>query len=162
MTVRKLSLLQIVSLLLFFAVLIFSVVLFIVHNPGVRRVFIFESFDDDRLYLESRDIPSFRREHGVSPYKQYIEELISGTVTDRYRPLFNSSTRLESCIFHDGRLYVNLSEEALLATGSSSSTEVACELLKKNIHTNFSSVRKVYVFINGLPVYKGFVSELSD
>ncbi len=163
MAFKKITLSQIFSFLLLLAVLVVSLVFFILNNSGVRRVFLFESFNDDRVYIESRTMPRSKvyaeidEDGNVSEdlvYRQYVEELISGTVTDRYRPLFSPATHVLSCMLRDGKLYVNLSEDALLATASSSSTEKACELLQKNILTNFTSVRKVYVFINGLPVYQ--------
>ncbi|MCQ2982122.1 MAG: GerMN domain-containing protein [Treponemataceae bacterium] len=155
MSSRKKFLPAIISCFLFLLVLAVSIVLFICSKPGVRRVFIFESFDDNREYMESRTVPSYRKEDNVSVYTQYIQELLGGAVTDRYRPLFDTATRVTACMFRDGALYVDLSEEALLATATSSTTEKACEMLKKNILINFSSVRKVYVFINGYPVYEG-------
>jgi len=156
MSFKKLSLPAVCIFSLLLVSLIVSLVFFIVGKPGVRRVFIFESFDDDREYIENRMLPTYGKDDGVKVYEQYVRELLAGTVTDRYRPLFDTATTLNACMFRDGTLYVDLSEEALLATASSSTTEKACELLKKNILINFSSVRKVYVFINGYPVYEGF------
>lgn len=141
MTVERFLLVTVATLF------IVSLVLALIFSPGIKKVFIYESMDSDMLYFETRHIPPQTVQGDIA---YFVEELLLGPISDRYRPLFAKGTRVLSCfIGTDEVLYINLSEEALLQQGESSSTAVAYDLLKKNVLKNFNDVDNIEVFIIG-------------
>lgn len=133
------------------AALIVSLVSISDRKADNRFVFLFESLDDEELHIEVRYINTVPEEDDVNCF---VNEILLGPVTNRYRPLFARGTTVRSCFMRDGILYIDLSEEALLAAGSSSETERACNLLKESISLNFRQVDDIKLFISGIEAYK--------
>ncbi len=134
-------------LLLGAAILIISLALYIVFYPGQRAVLLFESMDDSKLYSEHRYIP---RGTAQGDLHYFVDELLLGPTSDRYKPLFAHGTKALSCFLNDENiLYIHLNENALFSGNSSSDTVFACELLKINVLKNYKYVDNIRVFIMG-------------
>ena len=131
-------------------VFIFSLVFYLIQTNSNRRIFLFESLDDDKVHIEIRYLPKIEKEKQI---QQYIDELLLGPLHDRYRPLFSRNTKILSCFQRDNVLYLDLSEEAILQSGISSETIKAVELLEKNIKKNFHNINEVILFMMGVEVY---------
>ncbi len=128
-------------------VLVLSLTLFIVFFPGSRASFIFESMDSDTLYTEIRFIPRNTAQGNIG---YFVDELLLGPHSNRYKPLFANGTRALSCFLNEeNTLYINLNEKALLVDNESTDTLFACELLKKNVLKNYKHVDTIKVFIMG-------------
>ncbi len=128
-------------------VVLFSLLFFIVFYPGKRAAFIFESMDSDYLYIEHRYIP---RDSAQGDISYFVDELLLGPISNRYKPLFVNGTRAVSCFLaEDKTLYIDLNEKALLPGKTTSDTIYACELLKKNVLKNHKYVDTIKVFIMG-------------
>ncbi len=128
-------------------VFIVSLTLYFVFSPGSRATFIFESMDNDVLYLEHRYIPRNTAQESIS---YFVDELLLGPISNRYKPLFANGTRALSCFVNeDNVLYINLNEKAIFQEDESSETLFACELLKKNVLKNYKYVDNIKVFIMG-------------
>ncbi|GHV82205.1 hypothetical protein AGMMS49991_07630 [Spirochaetia bacterium] len=78
----------------------------------VRRTFVFYSLDDGAVAIEERMLPrSSSREAGIM---QYIEEILLGSAAPDSAPLFPPETRINSLLYRDGVVYLDLSESAAL------------------------------------------------
>ena len=133
-----------------FLILLTSLIFYFVELKSYRKVFIFQCIDDDKTHFEVRYLPKVDKEQQI---KQYIDDLLLGPINDRYRPLFPAGTKINSCFVRDKKLYIDLSEEALLQEGISSETKIAVELLKLNITKNFNGIDDVILFMMGQEVY---------
>jgi hypothetical protein len=120
-------------------------------RPGDRRVFSFLSYDDDKMHTEVRFLPEESVQGSV---RLYVDELLLGPQTNRYRILFTQGTRVLSCIQNGSTLYLDLSEEALFNVEPAPPVRTAVEILEKSIKRNFSSIKTVEIFINGKKAYE--------
>ena len=143
---KKLIILASILFLIFLTSLIF----YLVELKSNKMIFIFQSLDDDKTHFEIRYLPQVEKEQRI---KQYIDDLLLGPITDRYRPLFADGTKINSCYVRDKILYIDLSEEAVLQKGISSDTKTAVELLKLNITKNFNGINDVILSMMGQEVY---------
>jgi hypothetical protein len=128
-----------------------AVLLFLDSRPGDRRVFSFLSYDDDKIHTEVRFLPTESVQGSV---RLYVDEILLGPLTNRYRLLFTQGTRVLSCIQSGSTLYLDLSEEALFNIDPAPPVQDAVEILEKSIKQNFSSISTVEIFINGKKVYE--------
>ncbi len=137
---QKIALIAIIALFI-------SILFYILGSPGKKATFLFESMDSNSLYAEYRYIPSDSVQGDI---QYFVDELLLGPLSNRYKPLFALGTRTLSCFLsEDSTLYINLNEKALFASNSSSETINACELLKKNVLKNYKYVDTIKVFIMG-------------
>ncbi|MCK9168905.1 MAG: GerMN domain-containing protein [Treponema sp.] len=112
----------------------------------------FESLDNGKVCMESRYLPLKTVQGRVN---MYVDELLLGPETDRFRPLFSAGTRTVSCFKRGGTLYVELSDTLLTEAGEASAIKTGIELFRKNILHNFENIHTVEVFVGGRPVYEG-------
>ena len=117
----------------FCGALIFSAVRFAFSGPLYRSVMYFPSFDTASLCTEVRKLPSV---HGKERVSVFVDELLLGPMTYRYKNLFPQGTRAEFCFVKDKVLYVGLNETALSLHGEVVPPKEGVELLKKNILRN--------------------------
>lgn len=135
-------------------VFLFSLVCWMASKPGKRYTFEFESVDSEEIMVESRMLPSKKWREAVT---LYVDELILGPETERFRPLFSLGTKETFCFVRNHVLYVNLSAEALNQTGRVSKILVGTELFKKNVLKNFSKIKSVEMYIDN----KGILEEVN-
>jgi hypothetical protein len=107
--------------------------------------------DSKSLYTEEHWI---KKSTPLKPEQLIIEELIFGPETDRYKPLFQYGTKILFCYKDSHTIMLNLSENAAMQKGSSSTTEEAWKLMQRNIKRLVKGVKNVTFFIAGHQVTK--------
>jgi hypothetical protein len=115
-----------------------------------RTVMYFSSFGEDDVCAEVRYLPN---DPEVDRYALYVDELVLGPMTNRYKKLFAAGTKVEFCSVEKGVCYVGLSREALFPTKETSDIQTGIELLKVNIVKRFTEISTVLVYIDGRSVY---------
>jgi Sporulation and spore germination. len=133
------------------AIFCISCIVWLVHFPGIRRVYMFESSDNGKICMESRFLPLRPVQGRVN---MYVDELLLGPETSRYRPLFSPGTKALSCFRRGGTLYVDLSDTLLTESGGASEIKKGIKLFRKNILHNFENIRTVEVFVGGRLAYE--------
>ena len=83
------KLIILISILSF--VFITSLIFYFVDVKSTRKVFIFQSLDDNSIHFEVRYLPKVEKSQRI---EQYINGLLLGPINDRYRPLFPDDTKL--------------------------------------------------------------------
>lgn len=132
---------------LFFVI---SIGVWLISMPGARYKFYYESAVTGRLSVEHRNLPLKRYPDNVL---QYVNELVSGPRTERFKNLFSSETHIISSFVRDGVLYINLSADVLDRAGSCSEIKTGIELFKKNILSNFGKINSVEMYIGNRSIY---------
>jgi hypothetical protein len=117
----------------------------------VRRTFVFYAIDSGLVTVEDRMLKrSPSREQDV---RRYVEEVLLGSVSPDSAPLFPRETRLESLMYRDGVVYVNLSAAAALPPPEGGEVFRNMLTLHTGIRRNFFFVKDVRLFIEGKVVY---------
>lgn len=116
-----------------------------------RAVMYFTSFGTDDVCTEVRYFPKNPIQGEVA---FFVDELLLGPMTNRYKPLFARGTRAEFCTLEGDTLYVGLSGDALSVSKESADIETGIKLLKVNIVKKFTKINTVLVYIGGKSVYK--------
>ncbi|MBQ9630866.1 MAG: GerMN domain-containing protein [Treponema sp.] len=136
---------------------IISLVTWLIFFPGVRHTFMFQSFDDDSLRMEVRYLP---RNPVQGRLSLFVDELLLGPETERFRPLFTRGTRAESCFLRDGTLYVTLSTDLLTEGNGALPLKKGFSLFKKNILHNFRNIKQIDIFVDGKLIYEELSAEV--
>lgn len=148
---KKQRILSLVSAGVFIAALAVSSVHVCVSSRGTkRRVLYFHTFDSPSLVTEVRRMGAGAPQGNEAAF---VDELLLGPSTYRYKRLFPEGTERDFCFARGGVLYVGLSVRALEAGHDTDGVKEGVSLLKKNIRRNFSGIKKVEVFIDGRPAY---------
>ncbi len=150
MIYRKSYILQTLILSVLTVSLSVSLILYNRSQRGERRIFYFPSYDSTCLCSEIRYVAK----HPVQGDEAaFVEDLLLGPVTNRYKRIFQSGVRAEYCFVKDGTMYVGLSKEALFPVDEVS-VEKGVELLRLNIVKNFTYLNKIEVAIDGHSVFE--------
>ncbi len=145
----------VIAFIIIAILLTISLVMYNIKTDGQRRIFYFESLDTSGLFSEVRYLQSFSKDQSLEKdISQFINEILLGPITHRYKAVFASGTKLNSCFLRDGILYVDISAEALFPSEIESSVMTGVQIFEKNILKNFSEVNNVELFINGKAVYE--------
>lgn len=128
---------------------IISLAAFFIHSNKVRRICFFRSFDSDRVCTETRYFPKMERNEAVTAF---VEELLLGPFTNRYKAIYSRGTKLEFCFAKEKVLYVGLSAEALRTDNEITDIRGNADLIRKNIVKNFTNFNKICIFIDGVEV----------
>jgi hypothetical protein len=128
-----------------------SILSWAVHFPGIRRVFMFQSSDNGKVCMETRYLPLRPVQGGLN---MYVDELLLGPETSRFRPLFSPETKKIFCFRRGSVLYVDLSDTLLTESGGSSGIKKGIGLFRKNILHNFENIHTVEVFVDGRLAYE--------
>ena len=139
--------------LFFLGVFVFSVIQYKLSNRGIRRIFYFSSLDSVDIYNEVRYEPFEIAENSTEQIKYFVDELLLGAVSSRFRPLFSLGTKVLFCQLDGDVLYVNLSEEALLEKGIALPIKDGARFFRMNILKNFENINTVVMFIGGKQVF---------
>lgn len=126
-----------------------SLASFFLHSNKVRRLCLFMSYDSDRLCSEVRYFPRMDRNEAVTAF---VEDLLLGPFTNRYKSIYSKGTKLEFCFSKGKTLYLGLSAEALKTDEEVTDIRRSAELVRKNIVKNFTSFNKICIFIDGAEV----------
>ena len=131
---------------LFLGACLFSAVLYAKNSSTERTLFYFRSFDRDDLCTEMRYLP---RNPVQGEVRLFVDELLLGPMTNRYKSIFVPGTQAEFCIVEGDTLYLGLSREALQVDAEMESIRDSVALLKRNIVKRFTKINTVLVYIDG-------------
>jgi hypothetical protein len=138
-------------------IIVILVALLEFYNLGLaRRTFVFYTISDGVLVVEDRMLKHSRAE-GMSSREvditRYVEETLLGPVSPDLMPLFPRGTRLNSLLYRDGVVFVNLTETAALPPIEGGRTLENFLTFYDSIVRNFSYVKDVRFFIEGNAVF---------
>lgn len=140
-----------IALFVIAAVLVFSLGAWILSRPGKKYNFRFESVDTGKVSVENRFLP---RKGYPENVLQYVDELVLGPQTERFRMLFSPGTYIISSFVRDNVLYVNLSADVLDRAGSCSEIKTGVELFKANVLNTFSKINSVEMYIDNKSIFE--------
>jgi hypothetical protein len=112
-----------------------------------RATFIFYTIDRGYCLVEERMLPLPRDQEKKIAF--YVEEALLGPVSQNTMSLFSRDTRLESLLFRDGVVYLNLSETAAFPVEGGGDCFRSLSVLNKGIRRNFNFIKEVKFFIAG-------------
>jgi spore germination protein GerM len=84
---------------------------------------------------------------------RYTEETLLGPVAPDLLPLFPRETRLKSLLFRNGVVYADFSQDAVLPPVEGGMVFNNFRTLHAGILRNFSNVKEVRFFIEGIAIY---------
>jgi hypothetical protein len=151
MTMNSLSARRKISLIIVSACFCISMLFWGISYKGKRYVLLFRSSESKDLCLESRYIRTYKGQSSVSAF---VDELLLGPETERYRPLFSPGTRASFCFVRDRVLYVNLTGHLLSETGGSCTIKDGMNIFKSNIKKNFKNIKKIEMFADRKSMYE--------
>lgn len=134
----------------FFGSLIVSGAAFYFYKYHCRQIFYFESYDSSRICTETR---YSEKKSGDEEIKAFVDDLLLGPMTNRFKFLFSPGTRTEFCFSNGKELYVGLSKQALFVNSETFNMKQNVSLLRKNIVKNFTNINKIYIYIDGKSVF---------
>jgi hypothetical protein len=113
---------------------------------------VFYAIDNGFVTVEDRMLKrSPSRERNI---RRYVEEALLGAVSPDSAPLFPRETRLESLLYRDGVVYVDLSAAAALPPLEGGEVFRNMRTLYAGIRRNFFFVKDVRLFIEGKIAYE--------
>lgn len=133
-----------------FGSLIVSGAAFYFYKYHCRQIFYFESYDSSRICTETR---YSEKKDGDEEIRAFVDDLLLGPMTNRFKFLFSPGTRTEFCFSNGKELYVGLSKQALFVDSETFNMRKNVSLLRKNIVKNFTTINKIYIYIDGKPVF---------
>lgn len=104
------------------------------------------------LAKEMRYIPKTEKRENL--LSSFINELLLGPIDPDYLPIYSSQTKLEDAFIRNKIAYINISKEACFPATDIVSSNDAYRCLKKNVFTNFRNVDKIYIYIDGVELYR--------
>lgn len=131
-------------------VFIVSLCFYLFNFRGFRYSFRYNIAGSQKLVYENRNVPDVE---GSSKLTLYVEELLSGPVSQRAQPFFPLGTRVIFCFLREGTMFLNLSEQAIMNFSPDVNLQNSYELLQMNVKANFPSVKKIELFIDGKSVF---------
>jgi len=135
----------------FFFLFLLSLCLYL-FLPGklVRTVFVFPDEISKKLSPEVRSLPfTWDQEHNV---ELAVREILLGPARHNHLRLFSRQAGLKSVLVRNGKIYIDLSEEAFLPDPDVIySPAVALEVLKATLMDNFAGVSQVMISVGGEP-----------
>ena len=117
------------------------------HSGLARRTIVFYSSIEGKMVVEDRML--HRSGDRETDIHRYVDEVLLGPVFPDLDPLFPRGTRLESFMYRDEVVYVDLSESAALPMEGNWDVFRSLLTLNEGIRRNFSFVENVRLFIGG-------------
>lgn len=151
MTIDSLSARRKISLIIVSAGFCISMLFWGISYKGKRYVLLFRSSESKGLCLESRYIRTYKGQNSVCAF---VDELLLGPETERYRPLFSPGTRASFCFVRDRVLYVNLTGHVLSETGGACTIKDGMNIFKSNIKKNFKNIKEIEMFADRKSMYE--------
>jgi len=116
-----------------------------------RRTFVFYTISDGVIVVEDRMLKhSKSRESDII---RYMEEMLLGPVSPDLLPLFPREARLKSLLYRNGVVYADFTADAALPPEEGGRTFDNFMTLYNGILRNFSYVKDVRFFIEGMVIY---------
>jgi len=121
------------------------------HSGLVRRTFVFYTIIDGGIVVEDRFLhKSGDRETDI---RRYVDEALLGPKSRDLALLFSRGTRVDTFMYREGVVFVNLTELAALPPPEGGTVFDSLLTLNKGIRRNFSFVKDVRLFIGGNQVF---------
>lgn len=137
------------ALIIILATLFFSLFKFTLNGKKNRYIVYFDSPDSNYLCTETRFLSKVPEK---SKEAAFVEDILLGPLTNRYKPLFNTNTVCNFCFIRDKTLYIGLSKEALEQNDDTVEIKRGIEILKTNIFRNFKNISTIEMYIDGKEV----------
>ena len=138
-----------------------SLFLFLYLNHGwVERVLFFPGYTDTGAPGETRRLP--RRDTREEELEYFLEEMILGPTSIENIPIVPEGSELQSVMFRDQILYIDLSEDVLFQTsGRPLPLERRIALIRRSVMFNYPWVKGMIITINGEIPFEG-PADLAD
>lgn len=121
----------------------------VLGDPSAETVLYFPRSSGHGLAGELRGVP---RTWGREARARVIaEDYLLGPASAELSPVFDRATRLKSCLYREGVLYIDLAEEAALV--GSRSLELGIEALAASVRGAMPGRMRIVVAVGGLQVY---------
>jgi hypothetical protein len=131
------------------AVFLISILAWAIGDPYAEVALFFPAGRGSSLRGELRDLP---RAHGAEAKAEIIaSELLLGPRSPSLRAAFPQGTRLESAIYRNRKLYVDLSEDAALAEPATLRTGLRA--LEKSLRVSLPWLKRLTLTIGGREPY---------
>ena len=132
---------------LFIGILVFSLFTFFKKSVQPRFVYYFYSYNNDKIYTEIRRASNEIEQDKV---KYFVDDLLLGPMTNRYKTLFPIGTKLEFCFSNNKELNLGLSTESIsIKKLDKKVLEKGVSLLRLNITRKFKNYNKINIYIDG-------------
>ncbi|MCL2764427.1 MAG: GerMN domain-containing protein [Treponema sp.] len=139
--------------LLFIGILILLALVEFLALGLARRTFVFYTINDGIIAVEDRMLKHSKSREG--DIVRYTEETLLGPVSPDLLPLFPRGTKLKSLLFRDGIVYADFSSDAAMPPAEGGRTLDNFRTFYAGMKRNFSYVRDVRFFIDGVSVFTG-------
>ena len=121
------------------------------YSGLVRRTIVFYSSIEGKMVVEDRMLRrSGNRETDI---RRYVDEVLLGPSFPELDPLFTRETRLNSLMYRESVVYLDLSESAAFPLDGRGDVFRSLLTLNEGIRRNFSFVEDVRLFIGGNEVF---------
>jgi len=137
------------ALLLLGAAFLYSFASWALNDRLDEVVIYFPALSGDSLQGELRSIPRSRDAESFAEY--LVSESLLGPRSPGLVSGFGSGARLESVLYRNGKLYINISEEAAL--GDAELLKKSLKALERTARAGISSVGLVVIAIGGYEPY---------
>ncbi len=142
-----------VAFLVVVVVLFVSFFSIITRSPQKRTVFFFPHSQKNGIRTEIRYLPE--KGEQSERFTLFLNELLLGPIPPDLLPLYPTSTRPIRAFIRGSEAFVDLSPEAEDYLEIGVAPNLAYEVFKKNVCTNFRNVAKINLYIGGKEVYGG-------
>jgi len=129
-----------------------------------RRTFVFYTIRDAETVVEER----FLRRSGdrETDIRRYAEQALLGPIAQDWALLFPREARVQSVMYRQGVVFVDLTEEAALPPPDGGTVFNSFLTLNRGIRRNFSFVNDVRMFVGGdqsfFEEFRDFFAESAD
>jgi len=121
----------------------------VLSDRYAEAVLFFPSRRGPAIAGETREVP---RQRGAEARAELlVSELLLGPASSQLNPAFFQDTRLESAIYRKGRLYVDLSADAALA--SPEELKIGLAALERSLRLGFPWLKELKMTIGGQEPY---------
>jgi hypothetical protein len=136
---------------LFFAILITSIFLFAFSENWIKRILFFPHVNSAKVIGEERFLPDLGNQK--ENILLLVDEIMAGPYKYGNLPVIPENTKIKSVIIHNDMLYVNFSKDIFNVNKLVLITpKEMLQAFANSVFYNFPNIKKVYVFIEGLPV----------
>ncbi|MEL3909205.1 MAG: GerMN domain-containing protein [Treponemataceae bacterium] len=117
------------------------------HN---RYTMYFLNLQTNKVGTEARYV---LKNNNISKEEQFVQELVFGPMDHNFYDYFKKGTKYNSCFVDGSILYVSFPKSIVPDVESKMPFEQFYMLFKKNIFSNFSNIKEVCMFLDGVQVY---------
>lgn len=121
---------------------------FIWGNEQEQKVLFFPRYRSSQCEGESRILP--RKDTAEAAIELLIDEILLGPMNVNYVPVVAKETKLQTILYRNNTLYVDLSDDPIFGhTDSTLSFQESLDCIAKSVQFNFPEVERIEFTING-------------